>query len=192
MFNSSDAELTTFATGYQEFINRSKQITNDVYSKDLEELDNNFIQKIADKFKDSPLLEKIKGFGENITENIVNGIESKSDWMKEQIIKFCESMSGMFNLGFNFETVSLDNADVGVLNDRVNLSNYQTDYSEHLALINDNIDRLISLVGEHLPNIDNKMNRPVMVDTDALAVGMSRKMDSQLGKITISKDRGNV
>ena len=190
MFNSTNEELANFANGYQQFIKRSKGITNNVYADELDELDKNFIQQISEKFANSPLLENLKNIGENVTESLMNGIDSKSEWLKEQILKFCSSVNDTFNVGFG--TVNLDNSEFGGINDRATLRDYRPDYTEQLNLINDAIDRLIVLIGDYLPDIASKVNRPVMVDGNSLAVGMSRSLDNQLGRISISKERGNV
>ena len=120
----------------------------------------------------------------------MDGINSKSDWLKEQIIKFCSSVSETFNAGFN--VTGIDNANITTLNDRGDLESYRTNYTEQLNLINDSVDRLISLIGDYLPGIALKVDRPLVVDGDSLTVGISRKMDYQLGKMSIAKDRGNV
>ena len=108
--------------------------------------------------------------------------------MKEQIIKFCNSISQTFNDGFSVS----DNLQLSGVNDIDTVRNYQIDYTNQLNNINDTIDKLISLLGEYLPGISQKMDRPIIVDGDSLAVGISKKIDFQLGKMSISKDRGNV
>ena len=190
MFNATDTELTSFANGYQQFISRSKSITQNAYVDELAELDNNFISKISEKFANSPLLENLKNMGMNITENLVDGMNSKSEWMKEQILRFCTTINDTFNVGFGTESVG--NSEFSGISERSSVGGYRPDYTEQLNLINDAIDRLISLVSQYLPDIATKMDRPIVVNGDALAVGISRKMDSQLGKISVSKKRGNV
>lgn len=69
---------------------------------------------------------------------------------------------------------------------------YQVSFDNQFNTLNDSIDRLIGLINEHLPNIANNMDREIVLDSGALAVGMSRKIDLQLGKISKSKGRGNV
>ena len=72
------------------------------------------------------------------------------------------------------------------------LQKYQLDFNAQIGSLNDGFDRLIALVGEYLPNISQKMNRPLTFDGNSLARGMSRQMDTQLGKIAVAKGRGNV
>lgn len=72
------------------------------------------------------------------------------------------------------------------------LQRYQLDFNAQLNSLSDGFDRLIGLVGEYLPNIANGMDRNIVIDGNSLAVGMSRRMDAQLGRIATSKGRGNV
>ena len=58
--------------------------------------------------------------------------------------------------------------------------------------MNSGIDRLIAIINEYLPNIANGVDKDIIIDGNSLAVGMSRKIDNQLGKMAISKGRGNV
>ena len=37
-----------------------------------------------------------------------------------------------------------------------------------------------------------KANRDVIIDANSLAVGLSRQIDAQLGKMAVAKGRGNV
>lgn len=190
MLNSTDSELTTFANGYQQFIAKSKSVTTNAYADELAALDNNFISQISEKFANSPLLENLKNMGMNITENLVDGMNSKSEWMKEQILKFCSTINDTFNVGFGTENV--DNSEFSGISERSSVGGYQPNYTEQLNIINDTVDKLIALVGQYLPDISTKMDRPIVINGDSLAVGISRKMDSQLGKISVSKGRGNV
>ena len=190
MNNTDDASLRKWAEGYKQYIEKSKRITKNVYEDELKTLDNNFLQKISEKFANSSLFEQLKGIGENVTESLMDGIESKSDWLKEQILNFCNSISQTF--GDAFSVGGIDNVQLAGTTGINSIRNYQIDYTIQLNNINDSIDRFISLVGEYLPGISQKMDRPIVVDGNSLAVGMARKMDSQLGKLTVAKGRGNV
>ena len=190
MFTADDKQLTVFAEGYKKYIDKAKSITNNVYSDDLAKLDVNFIQKISEKFKNSPLPEQLKDLGANLTENLMSGIDSKGGWLKDQIISFCNSISQTFSDGLNIGFS--DNFQLTEANGVRAISNRQTNYTVQLNNINDAIDNLISLVGEYLQDISQKMNRPLVVDGNSLAVGMSRNIDTQLGKLSVAKDRGNV
>ena len=132
----------------------------------------------------------MKNLGEGLTTSLVDGINSKSEWMKEQILKFCSLVSDSFNVGFGMP--NLESAGVVGVNSGSVLGTYRPDYTEQLNSINDAVDRLIGLVGEYLPNISSNASKPVVVDANSLAVGMSRNIDSELGKISVSKNRGNV
>ena len=72
------------------------------------------------------------------------------------------------------------------------LQKYQVDFNAQIDSLNDGFDRLIALVGQYLPNIADNMDRDIVLDGNSLVVGMSRRMDAQLGKISTSKGRGNV
>ena len=69
---------------------------------------------------------------------------------------------------------------------------YQVAFNTQLEVLNDRFDQLINLIGEYLPDIANNMDRNIVLDSNSLVVGMSRKMDSQLGKISSAKGRGNI
>ena len=72
------------------------------------------------------------------------------------------------------------------------MQKYQLDFNAQIGALNDGFDRLIGLVGNYLPNISDNMNRPLMVDGNNLVTSISKQMDNQLGRMAISKDRGNV
>ena len=61
-----------------------------------------------------------------------------------------------------------------------------------LEVLNDRFDQLINLIGEYLPDIASNMDRNIVLDSNSLVVGMSRKMDSQLGRMATAKGRGNI
>ena len=72
------------------------------------------------------------------------------------------------------------------------LQKYQVDFNAKIDSLNDGFDNLIALIGQYLPNIANNMDRDIVLDGNSLVVGMSRRMDAQLGKISTAKGRGNV
>ena len=84
------------------------------------------------------------------------------------------------------------NKDIDNIETKNPIQEYQISFDNQLNTLNDSIDRLIELIGEHLPNIADNIDRPILLDGNSLAVGISRKIDSQLGKISNSKGRGNV
>lgn len=189
MFESTQEELEKFANGYREYIEKTNSVTRNVYSDDLKKLDQNFVSDIINTFRNNPEIEKIKTFGQNIVEKIVDGIKSKGGWLKEQLDDLCDIIANnlVFDMAFTDGKVELVNSRLAN-----NLQPSQIETNNNTNAINENIDRLISLIGEYLPGIADKMDRPITVDGDSLAVGMTRKIDSQLGKLTIAKGRGNV
>ena len=72
------------------------------------------------------------------------------------------------------------------------MQKYQLDFNAQIGALNDGFDKLISLVGQYLPNIADGMDRNIVLDSNSLVVGIGRKMDSQLGKISSAKGRGNI
>lgn len=189
MFESTQEELEKFANGYREYIEKTNSVTRNVYSDDLKKLDQNFVSDVINTFRNNPEIEKIKTFGQNIVEKIVDGIKSKGGWLKEQLDELCDIIANnlVFDMVFTDGKVELVNSRLAN-----NLQPSQIKTNNNTNTINENIDRLISLIGEYLPGIADKMDRPITVDGDSLAVGMTRKIDSQLGKLTIAKGRGNV
>ena len=69
---------------------------------------------------------------------------------------------------------------------------YQMDFNAQFNNLNDGFERLVTLVGNYLPDIASGMDRNIVLDGNNLAVGMSRRIDIELGKIGIAKGRGNV
>ena len=72
------------------------------------------------------------------------------------------------------------------------MQKYSLDFNAQIGSLSDGFERLLLLVGQYLPNIADNMDRNIVLDGNSLVVGMSRKMDAQLGKISTAKGRGNV
>ena len=72
------------------------------------------------------------------------------------------------------------------------MQKYQVAFDAQFSSLNDGFDRLLSLIGQYLPNIAENMDRNIVLDSSSLVVGMSRRMDTQLGKMSMAKGRGNV
>lgn len=91
---------------------------------------------------------------------------------------------------------SLSNINVGAnLNGLIAdspLQKYQIDFNAQLDSLNDGFERLLALVGNYLPDIAVGMERQIVLDGNALVVGMSKRMDTQFGKMATAKGRGNV
>lgn len=69
---------------------------------------------------------------------------------------------------------------------------YQFEFNNQFNILNDSVERLIGLIGEYLPDIASGIDREIVLDSGAMVVGMTRKIDRELGKIKSSKGRGNV
>jgi hypothetical protein len=91
---------------------------------------------------------------------------------------------------------SLSNVKVGASVDNLisesPMQKYQLDFNAQIGSLNDSLENLLALIGQYLPNIASNVNREIVLNGDALAVGISRRMDSELGTIAVSKMRGNV
>ena len=72
------------------------------------------------------------------------------------------------------------------------MDKYQLSIDNQINAVNDRFDRLIGLIGKYLPGIAENAEKPITIDGNSLAVGISRKIDVQLGKISTAKGRGNV
>lgn len=57
--------------------------------------------------------------------------------------------------------------------------------------LNYNIQKLISMLSDYMPQIVNGMERPLVLDTGAIVGGIARNMDGKLGDINRMKGRGN-
>lgn len=152
----------------------------------------NFSNSIINTFKNgfkinspSKIMRDVIGHG--IVEGIGVGIE-EDDSAEKSIMDKVDDIVGIAN---NSGTIRVG-ASIGDFVGDSPMQKYQLDFNAKIDSLNDGFERLIGLVGQYLPNIANGMDRNIVIDGSSLAVGMSRKMDSQLGKIAISKGRGNV
>ena len=158
----------------------------------LQERISEFCENAIAKFKASFQIESpskvMAGLGVYITQGL--GVGITSDDSAEKAID--EKVNDILNTANG----SLNNAKFGMsIDDMVGespLHKYQLDFNAQIGALNDGFDRLIGLVGNYLPNISDNMNRPLMVDGTNLASAMGKQMDNQLGRMAISKDRGNV
>ena len=159
------------------------------------------------------IMDKITGFGDAVVNRFkkVFKINSPSKVMAEEVGVFLTQGVGVGIENDNSAEKSIKNkmssildvANGSVGNVRVgasvdNLVNqspmqkYSLDFNAQISSLNDGFERLISLVGQYLPSISSNMDRELVIDGDRLAIGMSRRLDSQLGKIAVAKGRGNV
>lgn len=72
------------------------------------------------------------------------------------------------------------------------MTEYQVNFTSQMNTLGDTFDRVLGILAEYLPIITEKANRDVIIDANSLAVGLSRQIDVQLGKMAVAKGRGNV
>ena len=154
---------------------------------------------------------KISGWVGNVTSFIKKlfGINSPSTLFRDEIGVFLaqgigegitkddsaeQSIKGKMKSIMDIANTSVGSVSVGV-NDLVAespMQKYQLAFNGQMGSLNDGFERLVSLVGNYLPDISENSRRELSVAGDKLVLGISRKMDSQLGKLAIAKGRGNV
>lgn len=158
------------------------------------------------------LMNKVKGFASGVVKKVKGffGIKSPSRVMRDQVGKFLaegigvgieeddsaeKSIKNKVDNILGVANNSMTNIKVGTSVDDIvtesPMQKYQLDFNAQIGALNDGFDRLLALVGQYLPNIAN-MDRNIVLDGNSLVVGMSRRMDAQLGKMSIAKGRGNV
>ena len=158
----------------------------------LQERISTFCTSIIKKFKSSFNINSpsrvMAELGGYITQGL--GVGITNDDSAEKAID--EKVNGILNTANN----SLNNIRLGTSVDGMigesPMQKYQLDFNAQIGVLNDGFDRLIGLVGNYLPNISENMNRPLLVDGNNLATSISKQMDNQLGRMAISKGRGNV
>lgn len=159
------------------------------------------------------IMNKITSFGDSVVKRFkkVFKIASPSKVMADEVGVFLaqgvgagieeddsaeKSIENKVSSILNVASGSLSNVKMGASVDNLitqsPMQRYSLDFNAQISNLNDGFERLISLVGQYLPDISSNMDRNIVIDGDSLAVGMSRKMDAQLGKIAVSKGRGNV
>ena len=72
------------------------------------------------------------------------------------------------------------------------MQKYQVDFNAQFTSLSNSFDNLLAIVSEYLPNIANGVDKDIVIDGNSLAVGISRNIDRQLGKMATAKGRGNV
>ena len=122
---------------------------------------------------DEPTLAEI---GENGKEAVIP-LENNTGWI-----------SGLAkNLMQEIKSMPIEN-----VNNENPVQKYQVSFDTQFNALNDRFDRVISLIGKYLPGIADNAEKPITIDGKSLAVGISRNIDAQLGKISTAKGRGNV
>ena len=158
------------------------------------------------------LMNQIKGFASGVVNKVKGffGIKSPSRVMRDEIGVFLSQGIGVGIEEDDSAEKSIKNKVdniLGVANNSMSdiqigssisdligdnpMQKYQVGFDAQFSTLNDGFDRLLALVGQYLPDIAN-MDRNIVLDGNSLVVGMSRRMDAQLGKISIAKGRGNV
>ena len=151
-----------------------------------------FAGGVVDGFKDALGIHSpsrvMAGLGVYITQGLGVGIE-EDDSAEKSMQNKIDSILGVANN-------SMANIKVGTSVDDIvtesPMQKYQLDFNAQIGALNDGFDKLISLVGQYLPNIADGMDRNIVLDGNSLVVGMSRRMDEQLGRMATAKGRGNV
>ena len=123
-----------------------------------------------------------------ITQGIGVGIE-EDDSAEKSIRNKVDSIIGVANSSMS--DVRIGSSVSGLVGDNP-MQKYQIGFDAQFSTLNDGFERLLSLVGQYLPDISSNINRPIVLDGNAVAVGISRKIDTQLGKMSVAKGRGNV
>ena len=123
-----------------------------------------------------------------ITQGIGVGIE-EDDSAEKSIRNKVDSIIGVANSSMS--DVKIGSSVSGLVGDNP-MQKYQIGFDAQFSTLNDGFERLLSLVGQYLPDISSNINRPLVLDGNAVAVGISRKIDTQLGKMSVAKGRGNV
>lgn len=126
---------------------------------------------------------------ETFDEVLTNKIKLFSDLQSEQLNSTFDLISGQIskftNQGF------IDKA-VGNIVSEDPAQKYQFEFNNQFNILNDSVERLIGIINEYLPEIANGLDREIVLDSGAMAVGISQKIDRELGKRKLSKGRGNV
>ena len=151
-----------------------------------------FAGGVVDGFKDALGIHSpsrvMAGLGVYITQGLGVGIE-EDDSAEKSMQNKIDSILGVANN-------SMANIKVGTSVDDIvtesTMQKYQLDFNEQIGALNDGFERLIGLIGQYLPDIASNMDRNIVLDSNSLVVGMSRKIDSQLGRMATAKGRGNV
>ena len=121
-----------------------------------------------------------QGLGVGITED--DSAEKSMLNKVNDILGIANNTNANIDVGTNIDNVKFDNP----------MQKYQVAFDAQFSSLNDGFDKLLSLISQYLPNIADNMDRNIVLDGNSLVVGLSRKMDAQLGKISIAKGRGNV
>ena len=118
------------------------------------------------------------GVGMDEDDSAEKAMKSKVD----NIIGIAEDASANLNIGTSVDNIVADSP----------MKKYQLDFNAQLGALGDGFDRLVSLVGQYLPDIAVNSAKELTFSGDKLVLGISKRMDLQLGKMAVAKGRGNV
>lgn len=126
--------------------------------------------------------------GRYLTQGIGVGID-EDDSAEKSIRNKVDSVLGIAN-------DSMANIKVGATMDDVvsesPMQKYQVDFNAQFTALSNSFDKLLAVVNEYLPNIASGVDKDIIIDGNSLAIGMSRKIDNQLGRMATAKGRGNI
>ena len=161
-------------------INGAIGLINDLPGVEVGKIDELSLPRFAKGgIVDEPTIAEI---GEDGKEAVVP-LENNLGWIKA----LAEKLTTEFRSIILPENNSIDN----VITESP-MQQYQVSFNTQFDALNDRVDQLIDLIAEYLPDISNNMEREIVLDSGAIAVGISRKIDKELGRISTSKGRGNV
>ena len=123
-----------------------------------------------------------------ITQGIGVGIE-EDDSAEKSIRNKVDSIIGVANSSMS--DVRIGSSVSGLVGDNP-MQKYQIGFDAQFSTLNDGFERLLSLVGQYLPDISSNTNRPSVLDGYAVSVCISRKVDTRLGKMSVAEGRGHV
>ena len=126
--------------------------------------------------------------GTYLSQGLGVGIE-EDDSAEKSIKNKVDSIIGVANNSMS--DIRIGSSVSGLVGDNP-VQKYQIGFDAQFSTLNDGFDRLLALIGQYLPNIAENMDRNIVLDSSSLVVGMSRRMDAQLGKMSVAKGRGNV
>lgn len=146
----------------------------------------NIISSVKEAFDINSPSRVMMGLGGFIAEGL--GVGIAEDETAENSIR--NKVDGMLGIANN----SLSNTKLGIsgMIAESPLQKYQLDFNGQIGALNDGFERLIALVGAYLPNIAENSAKELDFDGNKLVLGISKKMDMQLGKMALAKGRGNV
>lgn len=126
--------------------------------------------------------------GTYLSQGLGVGIE-EDDSAEKSIRNKVDSIIGVANNSMS--DIRIGSSVSGLVGDNP-VQKYQIGFDAQFSTLNDGFERLLSLIGQYLPDIASNMDRNIVLDGNSLAAGISRKIDTQLGKMSVAKGRGNV